>query len=230
VLEVNGIAAPIGTFGASGEFETPTPPTGAPWDHVLDWRTGALALGPGDFAVLSLQFRLGDGDMCDDYPTMFLTTCGLILPSMLFAVKSTEADWPAAAARELAATSARPLNSPSEREEIMQPLMDDVRFARAACAGALTDAAPGHGLLPALLFRRALVLRSGPAWAQGHEGGWHCARTPKRRKWARQVAEVPDGDPRFQRYLPGRLIGLTNGRSQAILSSLALYMGYVLSI
>lgn len=68
ILEINGIEAPKGRFGADGEYKMPPPPTGDPWGRVLQWDLPCFLLAPGDFAIIRVQYRLGDGDVWQNYP------------------------------------------------------------------------------------------------------------------------------------------------------------------
>jgi hypothetical protein len=100
ILEINGVSAPVGTWGppdARGEYVPPTQPVGEPWDRVLSWDKQWLALGAGDYAVVALQFRLGDGDACIDYPEVMRRTFGMQLRGILLDTTSTTPGWPAAA-------------------------------------------------------------------------------------------------------------------------------------
>jgi hypothetical protein len=54
-------------------------------------------LGAGDYAVISYQYRMGDGDVCDTYPEVMARTMGMQLRAILLDTKSTEAGWPAKA-------------------------------------------------------------------------------------------------------------------------------------
>jgi hypothetical protein len=102
ILEINGATAPVGTFEPkeTGEYKPPTPPTGAPWDRVMNWRKGHLALGPGDYTVVALQYRLGDGHNITAHPEIVQNSFGLHFRAMTLDTKGTEPEWPKLAEKE----------------------------------------------------------------------------------------------------------------------------------
>jgi hypothetical protein len=101
ILEINGVEAPQGKFADNmGEYQPPSEPTGAPWDHVISWQKGWLALGAGDYAVVAFQYRLGDGEKLDRYPDVMARTLGLQLSGIFLQTKSTEMRWPEKAKEE----------------------------------------------------------------------------------------------------------------------------------
>jgi hypothetical protein len=96
ILEINGATAPVGEFGGpdrDGEYQPAPEPTGAPWDRVLSWRKGWLVLGAGDYAVVTFQFRLGDGNFISNYPEVMQRVFGLQVQGILLDTKSTEPNW-----------------------------------------------------------------------------------------------------------------------------------------
>jgi hypothetical protein len=103
ILEINGHTMPEGSYGLNGmgEYQPPPAPTGAPWDRVLSWRTGRLVLGAGDYAVVTFQYKLGDGTPSSNYPEVLTRTVGTQLYAVLLDTKSTEPDWVHKARREL---------------------------------------------------------------------------------------------------------------------------------
>ena len=49
----------------------------------MDWEAGELALGSGDYATISVQYRIGDGRNYKDYPTILGLSFGLMVPYVL---------------------------------------------------------------------------------------------------------------------------------------------------
>ncbi|KAE9402211.1 hypothetical protein BT96DRAFT_974428 [Gymnopus androsaceus JB14] len=97
ILEINGVEAPKGKFGADGEgeYEMPSPPTGDPWGRVLQWDMPRFLLAPGDFAICRMQYRLGDGDVCQDYPEIMTRFAHCALQCRVLQPKSkTPGDFP----------------------------------------------------------------------------------------------------------------------------------------
>jgi hypothetical protein len=107
ILEINGAPAPTPTYtseaiSTDSDFVPPAQPKGAPWDRVLDWDKCSFALGAGDFAVIALQFRVGDGDTWCSYPQMMQVTCALSFALTLLQTSSKGDDkWRAAVSAEL---------------------------------------------------------------------------------------------------------------------------------
>jgi hypothetical protein len=95
ILEINGHTVPEGSYGADckGEYQPPAEPTGAPWDRLLSWKKGWLVLGAGNYAVLSYQFRMGDGDAYNTYPEVMVRTMGMQLRAVLLDTTSTVPGW-----------------------------------------------------------------------------------------------------------------------------------------
>ncbi|KAL1659612.1 hypothetical protein GGF50DRAFT_119712 [Schizophyllum commune] len=101
ILEINGAVAPKGHFSATDdEYVFPERPTGKPWEHVIDWDLADVALGPGDFVVFGVQYRVGDGHVCTTYPDV-MTRCGAVsVQCHLTDAKSTDPDWCGLAGRQ----------------------------------------------------------------------------------------------------------------------------------
>jgi hypothetical protein len=110
ILEINGVTIPVGSFGPDNtggrglaeptEYQPPPTPSGAPWDHVVSWEDGYLALGVGDYAVIAGQYRLRDGHVFDSYPEVMTRTTGALFRGVLLDTKSTEPGWPQRAKAE----------------------------------------------------------------------------------------------------------------------------------
>jgi hypothetical protein len=60
----------------------PKKPEGTPWDRVLDWNSGTVALGSGDYVVWGIQFHVSNGEKLS-YPHLTQLTAALVLPCML---------------------------------------------------------------------------------------------------------------------------------------------------
>lgn len=101
IAEINGFVAPKGRFAPGGEYQPAARPTGTPWDRVADWEKAQVVLGPGDFAVFRVQYRLGDGHKYDAYPEI-ISRCPVVsLPCLLTTAKITDHDWCDAALGQL---------------------------------------------------------------------------------------------------------------------------------
>ncbi|KAE9401239.1 hypothetical protein BT96DRAFT_974905 [Gymnopus androsaceus JB14] len=88
ILEINGVEAPKGGFGADGEYKIPSPPTGDSWGRVLQWNMPRFLLAPGDFAVFRIQYRLGDGDVWQTYPEIMTRFVNCIVQCEVLQPKS----------------------------------------------------------------------------------------------------------------------------------------------
>ncbi|EJD41724.1 hypothetical protein AURDEDRAFT_186345 [Auricularia subglabra TFB-10046 SS5] len=97
ILEINGVEAPtakfLGSREESGEFEPVPKPNGGPWDRVVDWSSGSVMLGQGDYVVFACQYRIGDGVKCKTYPHVLAETVGVSLPMCRTEHKSGDKGW-----------------------------------------------------------------------------------------------------------------------------------------
>ena len=119
LLEINGVEAPRGTVGPDLEYLPPEKPTGKPWDRVVDWKRACVALAPGDFAVYSAQYRIGDGVTLTDLPQA-LTRAACVGPLTYISRNDTdeERDWARTLARwPLPASGTTPVLAEVEVEE-----------------------------------------------------------------------------------------------------------------
>ncbi|KAH8834722.1 hypothetical protein DL96DRAFT_1571512 [Flagelloscypha sp. PMI_526] len=89
LLEINGFEAPLGKFGDDKEYHKPPRPTGGPWNRVIDWGNGLIVLAPGDYAVVRVQFRLGDGKEVNSYPQIMSLFGNAITMANVLQCKST---------------------------------------------------------------------------------------------------------------------------------------------
>jgi hypothetical protein len=60
---------------------------------VLSWKHGWLALGPGDYAVLSYQYQIGDGGEYSCYPDVMVDTMDMQFRAALLNTKPTDSSW-----------------------------------------------------------------------------------------------------------------------------------------
>ena len=119
LLEINGVEAPRGTVGPDLEYLPPEKPTGGPWNRVVDWKRACVALAPGDFAVYSAQYRIGDGVTLTDLPQA-LTRAACVGPLTYISRNDTdeERDWARTLARwPLPASGTTPVLAEVEVEE-----------------------------------------------------------------------------------------------------------------
>lgn len=97
ILEINGVEPPpakfLGSVEDPGEYAPAPQPTGGPWDRVIDWESGSVLLGQGDYVVFACQYRVGDGGKFKSYPHVLSQTVGVSLPMCRTEHKSTEKGW-----------------------------------------------------------------------------------------------------------------------------------------
>ncbi|KAI5887453.1 uncharacterized protein SCHCODRAFT_02671478 [Schizophyllum commune H4-8] len=122
LLEINGVEAPRGTVGPDLEYQPPEKPTGAPWNRVVDWKRACVALAPGDFAVYSAQYRIGDGVTLTDLPQA-LTRAACVGPLTYISrnVTDKEPDWAELVETEVSIIAGWPLPPPG-----MTPVLAEV--------------------------------------------------------------------------------------------------------
>ncbi|KAL1704008.1 hypothetical protein EV121DRAFT_280707 [Schizophyllum commune] len=122
LLEINGVEAPRGTVGPDLEYLPPEKPTGGPWNRVVDWKRACVALAPGDFAVYSAQYRIGDGVTLTDLPQA-LTRAACVGPLTYISrnVTDKEPDWAELVETEVSIIAGWPLPPPG-----MTPVLAEV--------------------------------------------------------------------------------------------------------
>lgn len=108
ILEINGAEAPVGRFAgtvrrpASGEYQPPAKPSGAPWNRVVDWDRGSVLLGPGDYAVFACHYRLADGYRWKSVPDVLGQVLCTTLTARLLRTTATGSNWCESAHLEVA--------------------------------------------------------------------------------------------------------------------------------